>query len=354
MFGNEGFLKSMREALERMRTHGPAEATTLIQRALMGGGDTAEAGTPTVSPQADPTEPMSKSPGKRPPGSEPGSFSLHAFDGPTGRRDYKLYVPRSYAGQPVALIVMLHGCTQDANDFAAGTRMNEIAERDGFLVAYPIQSRRANASKCWNWFQPSDQKRGQGEPSIIDGITGEIMERYRVDPRRVYVAGLSAGGAMADVMIHVYPERYAAAGIHSGLPYGSATDLQSALAVMKGGRGRAHSAPAGGGDAPLRPIIVFQGTADSTVHASNSNALLGAFENGGTEVIDTVPASVAGRGYALRLLSASNGVSAEGWSIDGAAHAWAGGSSTGSYTDPQGPNASAEMVRFFLAHPRVD
>ena len=361
---NEDFLKSMKEAFDLLRTKGPKEATAAVQRALSGGkaraGDAQAPHTPPAAgewPQAwaqaqTPVSPAPHAPAEPTFDAEtPGTFSTHTFSNAAGQRQYKLYVPAVYDGEPFPLIVMLHGCTQNADDFAAGTRMNEMAERHGFIVAYPNQSKAANHSVCWNWFKPADQQRDHGEPSLIAGITREVIARYRVDPARVYVAGLSAGGAMADVMLKTSPELYAAACVHSGLAYGCAKNLPSALAAMKGGK-----APRSGSrGVPQRPLIVFHGDADKTVHPSNAAELVAPFDAGTTTV--SAPSNAASmaagrRGYTLQRLVAANGLEAEYWSIQGAGHAWAGGSQRGSYTDPTGPDATAEMVRFFLAHPR--
>lgn len=370
---NEDFLKSMKEAFDLLRTKGPKEATAAVQRALAGSkADADNVQTPHM-PQsvnewaqawtqgrAQAQNPAQSHANTAPhtaaertfDADTPGTFSTHTFSNSAGQRQYKLYVPAVYNSEPLPLIVMLHGCTQNADDFAAGTRMNEMAERHGFIVVYPNQSQAANHSGCWNWFKPADQQRDQGEPSLIAGITREVMARYRVDPARVYVAGLSAGGAMADIMLKTSPDLYAAACVHSGLPCGSAKDLPSALAAMKGGKVHRHRSSV----EPRRPLIVFHGDADTTVHPSNATALVAGFGAGATTL--SPPSQAAGtasghRGYTVQRLVAANGVEAEYWSIHGAGHAWAGGSQRGTYTDPSGPDATAEMLRFFLAHPRA-
>jgi poly(hydroxyalkanoate) depolymerase family esterase len=267
-----------------------------------------------------------------------------------GRRNYKLYVPhRQHAGRR-PLLVMLHGGTQDADDFAAGTRMNVLAEEHGFLVAYPSQCKSANPSLCWNWFEPEDQVRGGGEPSIIAGITDEIIAEYDIDPQRVFVAGLSAGGAMAGVMRATYPEVYAAVGVHSGLPYRSATDLASAFSAMRGDPGlqrrRRKTGPRSDHAVRVR-TIVFHGDADRIVHSSNAAEIIEA--KTGDTVERAKVRSSASRAYTRAATRDKTGtVVVEQWLIHGSGHAWSGGSADGTYTDPHGPDASREMLRFFL------
>lgn len=269
------------------------------------------------------------------------SFTCHA-----GTRGYKLYVPSTYRGEPVPLIVMLHGCTQDPDDFAAGTRMNAVAEETGCLVAYPAQTQQANSSRCWNWFSAADQQRDRGEPAIIAGIARQVMADYAIDPDRVGIAGLSAGGAMAVIVAALYPELFHAAGVHSGLPIGAANDLPSALQAMQQGatqRGRAVASP---------PLIVFHGDKDHTVNPKNGLDVLQhglAAHAAGTPEVETAKAS-GGRRYTRSIHRAADGqVLAEHWALHGGGHAWTGGSASGSYTDPTGPDASRAMVRFFEA-----
>jgi len=269
-----------------------------------------------------------------------------------GRRSYKLYVPSRQRAGRRPLLVMLHGGTQGPDDFAAGTRMNGLAEEHGFLVAYPSQCKSANPSLCWNWFKPEDQVRGAGEPSIIAGITDEIVAEYDIDPQRVFVAGLSAGGAMAGVMGATYPEVYAAVGVHSGLPYRSATDVASAFSAMRGDPGlqRRQRKTGPRSDHALRVrTIVFHGDADQIVHPSNAARIVEAQAKGGDSVERVKARSSASWTYTRAVTRDKTGaVMVEHWLIHGSGHAWSGGSADGTYTDPHGPDASREMLRFFL------
>jgi len=276
----------------------------------------------------------------------PGQLLDLAHANAAGERGCKLYVPSGYAGQSVPLIVMLHGGTQGADDFAAGTRMNELAERRGFLVAYPEQSRGANAMGYWNWFQPKDQHRGSGEPSLIAGLTTQIIDAYAIDARRVYVAGFSAGGAMAAIMAAAYPDVYAAAGVHSGLTAGAAHDVPSAFAAM------AEGAPSGA-RLPV-PLIVFHGDDDATVGHVNADCLVRAGLPDARDrqrPITTTGRVPGGHAYTRRVYADGDGAPrVEHWTIHGAGHAWSGGSPHGTYTDARGPDASTELARFFAQH----
>jgi poly(hydroxyalkanoate) depolymerase family esterase len=282
---------------------------------------------------------------------EGAQFLNRSFTCAAGSRNYRLYIPRQLKKSERTLLVMLHGGTQDGEDFAAGTRMNTLAEEHGFIVAYPSQCKAANQSLCWNWFTPENQRRGKGEPAIIAGITREIIAHYDVDPERVFIAGLSAGGAMAVVMAATYPELYAAIGVHSGLPYRSATDLPSAFAAMRGDgapRGRVTRKSRGSASIPPRRTIVFHGDADKLVHPSNAHAITETCKPNEGLARSEVRGS-AGRRYTRIVSRDKSGVAVvEQWLIHGGGHAWSGGSADGSYTDPHGPDASREMLRFFL------
>jgi len=290
------------------------------------------------------------------PASEKGRFIERSYTGGAGTRSYKLYVPGGYTGQEVPLIVMLHGCTQNPDDFATGTRMNGLAEEHTFLVAYPAQSGNANMQRCWNWFQAADQQRGRGEPSIIAGITKQVMDEYEVEEGRVYVAGMSAGGAMAAILGATYPDLYAAVGVHSGLAPGSAHDLSSAFTAMRQGGPVVAQPENTGQQRKILPTIIFHGDGDTTVHPRNGERLLAHLKvgsrNGSSPRVNTRRGGVPG-GYEYTRFTyrdASGRDLVERWSVHGLGHAWSGGSYPGSYTDPKGPDASAEMLRFFRQH----
>ncbi len=278
-----------------------------------------------------------------PPGAR---FEDRVFTGTAGSRHYKVYVPSGYTGQSLPLVVMLHGCTQDPDDFAAGTQMNALAEAQSFLVAYPAQSQAANMQRCWNWFAADDQKREGGEPELIAGIARAVIAEFSADPARVYAAGLSAGGAAAAILAATYPDLFAAVGVHSGLACGAARDMPSAFAAMKG------QGAVTGRNRQAVPTIVFHGDGDRTVHPDNGDQVLAqaGASPGLTETV-TEGTSPGGMAYTRTIRSDASGRPVlEHWRLRGAGHAWSGGSAAGSYTEPRGPDASREMIRFFLAH----
>jgi poly(hydroxyalkanoate) depolymerase family esterase len=343
---------------------GPIDVTSRVVRKTQRGPTEAghatrhrpNASTRTVPPPNLLTRGVESPTGRGAPASEKGRFVERSYTNGAGTRSYKLYVPGGYAGQAVPLIVMLHGCTQNPDDFAAGTRMNGLAEEHTFLVAYPAQSGNANMQKCWNWFQAADQQRGRGEPSIIAGITRQVMDEYSVAEGQVYVAGMSAGGAMAAILGSTYPDLYAAVGVHSGLAPGSAHDLSSAFTAMRQG-GPVVSQPKNTGEGrKILPTIIFHGDSDTTVHPRNGDRLLAHLDTGdwsGLSVLVTTRQGRASGGYEYTRFTyrdADGTELAERWSVHGLGHAWSGGSYPGSFTDPRGPDASAEMVRFFRQH----
>jgi poly(hydroxyalkanoate) depolymerase family esterase len=269
-----------------------------------------------------------------------GRFVAGHFGSAAGTLGYKLYLPPAHHGPGRPLVVMLHGCTQHPDDFAAGTRMNAAAAERGLVVLYPAQTEAVNPRRCWRWFERAHQRRDAGEPAVLAGMVREVIARHAADPQRVYVAGLSAGGAMAAVLGDLYPDLFAAVGVHSGLPAGAAGDVKSGLVAMKRG------APAALARTPRRPTIVFHGDRDAIVHPANGERLAA----GAPATVERLSGQ-AGRPYTRHVHRDEAGrVVAEHWVVHGAGHAWSGGSPTGSFADPLGPCATTEMLRFFAAH----
>jgi poly(hydroxyalkanoate) depolymerase family esterase len=381
-------LAAMVEATRLTRERRLAEATALIQRGLRGLPVDGESGSvradspphergrwpltsallgrrdgsswPSTAPTTTPGLPssgilqgLSRLPGLAPlaaAGPElPGETLRRGYRGPEGERPYLLYVPSGWTGEPVPLVVMLHGGTQSAAEFAAATRMNELAEERTFLVAWPEQVMSANPGRYWNWFQLEDQRRGSGEASLIAGITARVLADYCADPDRVYVAGFSAGAAMAAVMAASHPDVYAAVGVHSGLPHGAAEDVASAFEAMRQGPRRTP---------PLRravPVITFHGDADTVVSPVNAVKVIEQFAPDGaaSTSVTTTGRAPGGRTYSRTQVQRGRRGVAEHWAVHGSGHAWSGGIAGGSYTDPAGPDATAEIVRFFAEHPRA-
>jgi poly(hydroxyalkanoate) depolymerase family esterase len=293
-------------------------------------------------------------PGQAPP---PGSLGAGVlldgmYTSGSGARRYKIYVPPDCPNQGVPVIVMLHGGTQAVLDYAAGTGMNVLADQHHFLVVYPEQDARANPMRYWNWFRPQDQQAGQGEPALIAGITEQVISDYDADPDRVFIVGFSAGAAMAVVMAATYPHLYAAGGVHSGLPYGAAHDVPSAFALMRGASSALEQ------DALRIPLVVFHGDHDEIVNVVNASHIrqqrlgVGTAFTAGDGLNVTRGQVPSGHAYTRTTYSDDTRVLLEQWIVHGAGHAWFGGTAGCSYTDPLGPDASAEMVRFFAEHAR--
>jgi poly(hydroxyalkanoate) depolymerase family esterase len=339
-------LSKATQLTRRGRLH---EATAEIQQVLRAAApDAARVAVPPPRPVFDRRH-RAPAPGTAPThdGRTPaslGDFASGTFVSRSGTRSYKVFVPAGFDGRSLPLVVMLHGCSQNPDDFAAGTRMNVLAQERGLVVLYPAQAPRSNHAKCWNWFQPGDQHRDAGEPDVLAGLTRHVIASHAIDPARVYIAGLSAGGAMAAIMAREYPELYAAVGVHSGLVAGAAHDVASAFAAMKTGTPDSATATAG-----ATPVIVFHGDADATVHPRNAAQLLAAHAALAARRDES---GSAGRNYTRSVYTAADGtIAAEYWNVHGAGHAWSGGSAAGSYADASGPDASREFVRFFLEHP---
>jgi poly(hydroxyalkanoate) depolymerase family esterase len=367
-------LEEMAKASELTREGRLQEATQLIQRAL------ASANTPDAPPQAVPRNarddvidvpsreiveeplvpPVQPEPRVRHPAAAPvaaASFERRHID--SGGKSYSYWLYKPGGGDdpaPMPVIVMLHGCAQDGADFASGTAMNALAEHRGCLVVYPEQRQDSNSMRCWNWFEPAHQQRGSGEPAMIAALALEVAAAHRGDTSRIYIAGLSAGGAMAALVGQLYPDVFAAVGVHSGLPTESARDVVGAMAAMRkpGNKG----APSNG-TKPAIPTIVFHGSSDRTVHPANGKRIVQEAVSAVGAAGTTLEARQGGASQSSRTVRRTVHASTDGkpwvesWEVTGAPHAWAGGQASGTYTDPQGPDASAAMLDFFLAHRRA-
>ena len=285
----------------------------------------------------------------------PGTFSERVFSCPAGSRHFKLFLPGTPRDRPMPLVVMLHGCKQTPDDFATGTRMNDFAQRLGFAVVYPAQSKLENLARCWNWFRPADQLRGSGEPAIIAQLTLDVARAQGIDASRIFIAGLSAGGAMALIMVKAYPEIYAAVAVHSGVVPGVASSLASALAAMRevgvtelfeGDQDASETAV----EAPR--VIAIHGDLDKTVSVHNgieacARRVRAAVPGTLHATVDRLTPAGAHPCTRTRWSRSSGEVLAELWVVHRGGHAWFGGDARGSHTDAQGPDATAAIVDFF-------
>jgi poly(hydroxyalkanoate) depolymerase family esterase len=364
-------LDAMGDALARVRNSDLGGATAIIRRALSGVAAKGSESDPKVQPEpASASAPIARRPlgetlralrvrptipPSAPDASEPEPapdfgerFLRRAYRGPAGSLNYRLYVPADRERRDSALVLMLHGCTQGPEDFALGTRMNDLGEEFGLIVAYPHQPRRANPSGCWNWFDRRHQNRGSGEPAKLAGLAQALAKEFDVRRERIFAAGLSAGGAMAEILAATYSDVFDAVGIHSGLPYKSASDVPSAFAAMKGA---AFDPPTlAASDRRCRKII-FHGLSDETVNPINGERILDEVERGEIPLTRTdLDWPIEGGRVSRTVLRDDDGRPVvEQWLVEGGGHAWFGGDPRGSYTQAVGLDASRVMVRFFLA-----
>ena len=365
-------LDVMNEALGLVKKSDLGGATALIRKALSGesapAGENGDSNAPPTRPSAKviplaPRRPLGETlralrvrpimppslPDAPSPAPELGErFLRRAYHGPAGSLDYRLYIPADAERRDLALVIMLHGCTQSPEDFALGTRMNALAEEFGLIVAYPHQTRLANPQGCWNWFDRRHQNRSSGEPAKLAGLAQALAKEFDVRRERVFAAGLSAGGAMAEVLAATYPDVFEAVGIHSGLPYKSAADVPSAFAAMKG-TPALDPAPLAASGRHVRKII-FHGMADSTVNPVNGEHIFDEAERGEALTRSDLDWPIEGGRVSRTAVKDADGRAvAEQWLVEGGGHAWFGGDPRGSFTQTVGLDASRVMVRFFLA-----
>ena len=263
--------------------------------------------------------------------------------GAAGARRYRLYRPAGIAfGERLPLMVMLHGCGQDAKSFAQSTRMNRIAQRERFLVLYPEQDRLANPQGCWNWFD-TRAGRAAGEAKLIMGAIDQVCLLYAVDRNRIAIAGLSAGASMAALLVTRQPDRFKAVVMHSGIPPGSAHSGLSALAAMHG-HGVARSLPPGtaSNSTSWPPLLVIHGGKDRTVSASNGHAAVRVWAEAAGASAVTQRKIQRGKQHAMAVTDfiAGSATVASLVEVPQLGHAWSGGTASQPYGDAQGPDAS--------------
>ena len=279
-------------------------------------------------------------------------MSRERYDCAFGARDYLLFLPRNKRSKPKGLLLMLHGCTQTSSDFARGTNMANLAQQKNFIVAFPEQSRGANAQTCWNWFERGDQERDLGEPAILAGMAQSLSASHGISDDQIYVAGFSAGAAMAVILGETYPDVFAAIGVHSGLPYRAAHSVASALAAMGG---KSMPQKTAGKLSPSVPLIIFHGTEDKIVAPKNAKQIVSATVQRNPTITSEIEVKRPGASRSkqknatcIRHVTSQGQIAIEEWQIDGLGHNWSGGNLSGSYTDPTGPDASKLMLKFFF------
>jgi poly(hydroxyalkanoate) depolymerase family esterase len=302
------------------------------------------------------------------------NFLVGSYENSEGTRPYKLFVPNGYSGEEtLPLVVVLHGCTQDPDNIAMGTRFNSLANIHNFLVLYPQQTREFNANKCWNWFEPEHQVRGSGEPAIIAGMVDYVRENYKVDSNRVFITGLSAGGAMSTIMGACYPDYFAAIGVHSGLEYKSGTNLETAFSAMSNGgpdpdRQGQLAYQCSGSSSRVLPVMVFHGSSDEIVNPVNGLQVIQQFaqmndyadDGVDNDSISSTPTSSGdyqipdAYSYTVHDYGGDATPLLRYYEISDMGHAWSGGNieKPSTYTDPQGPDASVRLWMFFMSHPK--
>ena len=307
-------------------------------------------------------------------GTPQGSFVSGAFANEAGERQYRLYLPKNYnpgSPNPLPLLVFLHGCGQAPDDFLKGTEMAPVADREGFLVLLPVQDRAFNPMACWNWYLPEHQGRGAGEPAIIVGMIDSLKTKYKIDAQKIYLSGFSSGAAMASTLAACYTDVFAAAAIHSGMPYQAATTLSEAFQSMNSGGTRD---PNQTGELAYRcsgqrmlpmPTMIFQGTSDNTVNPANAQQLLDQFAQfndladnrldddsiNTSQAVTSAGQVPSGHNFRVDTISVRGKPLLVRYSVQAMSHAWSGGSGF-QYMDPAGPEASELAWSFFKLHRR--